>query len=114
MTSDIVALVRHRPDIPTVVDGMIAFGVPVRPYQTPDGGCLLYDTEGRMMVAIETPLQVGVAGEAERLLGPEVAQRGPSWWVEVRAAPDVPDALRVARRFADDIVWWQGGMVWPN
>jgi hypothetical protein len=114
LTSDVVALVRNEPDIPTVVEGMIAFGEALEPRQA--GEALhLYDNEGRLAVSIEAPELVRVQGEAERLLGPEMAGRVrvPVWWVEVRAAIGVPESERLARRFADDIVHWQGGTVWP-
>lgn len=115
MTSDVVALVRNEPDVPTVVEGMIAFGESLELRQAGDGVVHLYDREGRLAVSIEAPELVRVPGEAERLLGPEMANRVrvPIWWVEVRAAAGVPDAMRVARKFADDIVHWQGGTVWP-
>ena len=116
MTSDVVALVRNQPDIPTVVEGMIAFGESLESREAGDGALHLYDREGRLMVSIEAPELMRVPGEVERLLGPEMAGRVrvPTWWVEVRAAPGVPDARRVARKFADDIVHWQGGTVWPE
>lgn len=38
----------------------------------------------------------------------------PVWWVDVRAVADVPDGVRVARRFADALVHWQGGDIWPK
>lgn len=115
MTSDIVALVRNEPDISTVVEGMIAFGEPLRVREAGLGALHLYDPDGRLAVSIEAPELVRVPGEVERLLGPEMAGRVrlPTWWVEVRAAAGVPDARRIARRFADDIVHWQGGTVWP-
>jgi hypothetical protein len=115
LSSDVVALVRNEPDIPTVVEGMIAFGESLE-LRHADGGALhLHDREGRLVVSIEAPELVRVPGEAERLLGPEMAGRVrvPVWWVEVRAAAGVPDAVRLARKFADDIVHWQGGTVWP-
>jgi hypothetical protein len=115
LTSDIIALVRNQPDIPTVVEGMIAFGEPLRMRETGPGAVHLYDLEGRLTVSIETPELVRVPGEIERLLGPQMAGRirVPAWWVEIRAAAGVPDARRIARKFADDIVHWQGGAVWP-
>lgn len=115
MTSDVVALVRNEPDVPTVVEGMIAFGEPLELRQAEGGALHLHDREGRLAVSIEAPERVRVPGEVERLLGPEMAGRVrvPIWWVEVRAAPGVPDAARIARKFADDIVHWQGGTVWP-
>lgn len=115
MSSDIIALVRNRPDIPTVVDGMVAFGVSLEPRDGGDGALHLYDSEGRLVVAIETPRYVEVPSEVERLLETELAAKVgvPTWWVEVRAAAGVPDARRLARRFAEDMVHWQGGVVWP-
>ncbi len=115
MSSDVVALVRNEPDIPTVVEGMIAFGEALELRQGGGKTLHLYDREGRLAVSIEAPELVRVPGEAERLLGPEMAGRVrvPVWWVEVRAAPGVPDSTRVARKFADDMVHWQGGVVWP-
>lgn len=115
MTSDIVALVRNQPDIPTVVEGMIAFGETLRISEAGPGALHLYDSDGRLAVSIEAPELVRVPGEIERLLGPQLAGkvRLPTWWVEVRAAAGMPEARRIARKFADDIVHWQGGMVWP-
>ncbi|GLY83953.1 hypothetical protein [Actinoallomurus iriomotensis] len=115
MTSDIIALVRNEPDIPTVVEGMIAFGEALRMVEAGPGARHLYDPEGRLLVSIEAPELVRVPGEVERLLGTQPADgvRLPAWWVEVRAAAGMPEARRIARRFAQDIVHWQGGMVWP-
>jgi hypothetical protein len=115
LTSDIIALVRNEPDIPTVVEGMIAFGETLRMRAAGPGALHLYDPDGRLMVSIEAPELVRVPGEIERLLGSQLAGRVrvPTWWVEVRAAAGMPDARRVARKFAEDIVHWQGGTVWP-
>ncbi len=115
LTDDIIALVRNQPDILTVVEGMIAFGEPLRMREAGPGAVHLYGPDGRLVVSIETPELVRVPGEVERLLGPEPAGQVPLpvWWVEVRAAAGVPEARRVARRFADDLVHWQGGTVWP-
>ncbi|GAA4486764.1 hypothetical protein GCM10023191_013630 [Actinoallomurus oryzae] len=115
LTSDVVALVRNEPDIPTVVEGMIAFGEALRMREAGPGARHLYDSEGRLLVSIEAPELVRVPGEVARLLGPQMADRVrlPVWWVEIRAAAGLPEARRVARRFADDLVHWQGGAVWP-
>jgi hypothetical protein len=115
LTSDIIALVRNEPDVPTVVEGMIAFGETLRMREAGPGAHHLYDQDGRLAVSIEAPELVRVPGEVERLLGPEMAGtvRLPVWWVEVRAAAGVPDARRIARKFAEDIVHWQGGTLWP-
>lgn len=116
MSTDIVALLRNEPDIPTVVEGMIAFGEAVELRDAGGGVTHLYDPDGHLLVSIEAPALVQVPGEVERLLGPELRDeiRPPTWWVEVRAAAGLPDAPRVARRFADDIVHWQGGVVWDG
>jgi hypothetical protein len=115
LTSDIIALVRNQPDIPTVVEGMIAFGEQLRMREAGPGAVHLYDLDDRLTVSIEAPELVRVPGEIERLLGPRMAGRirVPAWWVEIRAAAGMPDARRIARKFADDIVHWQGGAVWP-
>lgn len=115
MTSDIVALVRNQPDIPTVVEGMIAFGETLRMAEAGTGAIHLYDADGRLAVSIEAPELVRVPSEVERLLGPQMAAqvRTPTWWVEVRAAAGMPEARRIARKFAEDITHWQGGTVWP-
>ena len=55
MTSDIVALVRNQPDIPTVVEGMIAFGEALRMREAGHGALHLYDSDGRLAVSIEAP-----------------------------------------------------------
>jgi hypothetical protein len=115
LTSDIIALVRNEPDVPTVVEGMIAFGETLRMREAGPGAHHLYDQDGRLAVSIEAPELVRVPGEVERLLGPEMSGtvRLPVWWVEIRAAAGVPDARRIARKFAEDIVHWQGGTLWP-
>jgi hypothetical protein len=111
MSYDLVALVREQPDGAAVLDGMIAMGeqLEVRAHV---GGVHVYDSAGRLLVFIETPMFVQVPGEVERLLGVQVSL--PTWWVNVRAAVDPPDAERIARKFVDDLVRWQGGMVWPS
>lgn len=116
MTCDIVALVHNQPDVHTVVEGMVAFGEPIEPQDIGDGATHLLDREGRLLVSIEAPVLVLVPGEAERLLGPEMAAAAarPSWWVEVRATAGLPDAERLARGFAERLVHWQGGAVWPQ
>ncbi|WP_225992400.1 hypothetical protein [Actinomadura montaniterrae] len=116
MSSDLVALVRRRPDVHAVADGMIAMGEPLELRGGEPEPTLLYDAEGRLLVAIEDPVQVSVQGEIGRLLGAEFAARvvAPVWWVDIRAVADVPDAPRVARTFADSLVHWLGGTVYPD
>lgn len=116
MTCDIVALVRNQPDVRTVIDGMVAFGEQLERRDVTGGVTQLYDSSGRLLVSIEVPVLVKVAGEVGRLLGSDQETRAepPMWWVDVRAAPGLPDAARIARKFADDLVHWQGGVVWTG
>ncbi|WP_018653676.1 hypothetical protein [Actinomadura flavalba] len=116
MSSDLVALVRRQPDVEAVADGMIAMGEPLELRGGDTAPALLFDRERRLLVSIEEPVLVSVPGEIARLLGPDVAGRvtAPVWWVEIRAAGDVPEAARVARRFAEDLVRWAGGTVYPD
>ncbi|MBC6460524.1 hypothetical protein [Actinomadura sp. HBU206391] len=116
LTCDIVALVRNQPDVRTVIDGMLAFGEELRMHELEGGITHLYDPTGRLIVSIEVPVLINVPGEVERLLGPELSGRVgvPVWWVDVRAAADLPEAERIARRFADDLVHWRGGTVWAG
>jgi hypothetical protein len=113
MSCDIVVLARNEPDVPTVVDGMLAFGEQVRARELDGGVTHLYDSEDRLLVSIEAPVLVNVPGEVERMLGSGPIGL-PVWWVDVRAAADPPDAERVARRFADDLSRWKGGVVWTG
>jgi hypothetical protein len=116
MTCDIVALVRNQPDVRTVIEGMVAFGERLEQRDVTGGVTQLYDPAGRLLVSIEAPILVSVAGEVARLLGSDQAARvePPVWWVDIRAAASLPDAERIARKFADDLVHWQGGAVWTG
>lgn len=116
MSSDLVALVRRRPDVHAVADGMIAMGEPLELRGGEPEPTRLHDSEGRLLVSIEDAIQVAVQGEIGRLLGAEFAARvvTPVWWVDVRAVADVPEALRIARKFADSLVHWLGGTVYPD
>lgn len=116
MTCDLVALVRRQPDVHAVVDGLVAMGEPLDVRGGDPDPTLLYDPEGRLLASIEAPVLVSVAGEVRRLLGADIAAQvtPPVWWVDVRAVADLPDGMRVARRFTDALVHWQGGTVWPE
>ncbi|MGK5557373.1 hypothetical protein ACSNOI_37775 [Actinomadura kijaniata] len=116
MSCDFVALVRRRPDVHAVADGLIAMGEQLGLRGGEPGPSLLYDAQGRLLVAIEPPVQVSVQSEIGRLLGPEFAARVavPVWWVDVRAVADLPDAERVARRFAEALAHWTGGTFYPD
>ncbi|GAA1807203.1 hypothetical protein [Actinomadura chokoriensis] len=116
MSSDLVALVRRTPDVHAVADGMIAMGEPLELRGGEPEPTLLYDAEGRLLVSIEDPVQVSAQSEIRRLLGAEFADRVgvPVWWIDVRAVADIPEAMRVARAFADSLVRWLGGTVYPD
>ncbi|RFS83628.1 hypothetical protein D0T12_21655 [Actinomadura spongiicola] len=116
MSSDLVALVRRRPDARAVADGMIVMGEALELRGGEPEPILVYDTEGRLLVSIEDAVRVSAQGEIRRLLGDDFADRVtvPVWWVEVRAVADLPDAMRVARKFTDFLVHWAGGTVYPD
>ncbi|WP_207936679.1 hypothetical protein [Actinomadura sp. KC216] len=116
MSSDLVALVRRRPDVHAVADGMIAMGEALELRGGEPEPTLMYDTEGRLLVSIEDAVQVSAQSEIRRLLGAEFAERvtAPVWWVDVRAVADLPDAMRVARKFAESLAHWAGGTVYPD
>lgn len=116
MSSDLVALVRRRPDVHAVADGLIAMGEPLELRGGEPHPTLMYDAEGRLLVSIEDAVQVSAQSEIRRLLGADFADRvtAPVWWVDIRAVADLPDAVRVARRFADSLVHWAGGTVYPD
>ncbi|QKW33620.1 hypothetical protein HUT06_05890 [Actinomadura sp. NAK00032] len=116
MSTDLVALVRRDPDVHAVADGMIAMGERLELRGGEPEPTLLYDAEGRLLVSVEDAVRVSAQSEIRRLLGPEFADRVgvPVWWVDVRAVADVPDAMRVARAFADSLVRWLGGTVYPD
>lgn len=116
MSSDLVALVRRSPDVHAVADGMIAMGEPLELRGGEPEPTLLYDAGGRLLVSVEDAVRVSAQSEIRRLLGAEFADRVgvPVWWVDVRAVADVPEAMRVARTFADSLVRWLGGTVYPD
>jgi hypothetical protein len=112
VSRDFVALVRSRPEINTVIEGMLAYGEELELRETAGGTVQLYDPAGVLLVSVEAPTFVEVPGEAERLLGLTVDP--PMWWVEVRSSADLPEAVRVAGKLVDDLVRWQGGVVWSS
>jgi hypothetical protein len=76
----------------------------------------LRDEEGRPFVAVETPQIVEAPADVARILGIEVAERitHNTWWVDIRAAADNPRAAEAAHRFAETLVEYHGGFVWPG
>ncbi|GAA2426954.1 hypothetical protein GCM10010191_44530 [Actinomadura vinacea] len=116
MSTDLIALVRRRPDVHAVADGLVAMGEPLELRGGEPEPTRLYDAEGRLLVSIEDPVQVMLQSEVARLLGPELASRvsTPVWWVDVRAVGDLPDAVRIARKFTEALVHWVGGTSYPD
>ncbi|XVQ11682.1 hypothetical protein ACQP1W_03600 [Spirillospora sp. CA-255316] len=116
MSMDLIALVRRRPDVHAVADGLVAMGEPLELRGGEPEPTRLYDAEGRLLVSIEDPVQVVLQSEIARLLGPEFASRvsAPVWWVDVRAVGDLPDAARIARKFTEALVHWVGGTSYPD
>ncbi|KAB2347850.1 MULTISPECIES: hypothetical protein [Actinomadura] len=116
MSCDLVVLARRQPDVHAVIDGMVALGEAVHIRGGDPKPTLLFDADRRLLVSIEDPVLVAVPGEVGRLLGPEFGARAPApvWWVDVRVVADVPDAERVARKFAEALVHWVGGTVYPD
>lgn len=116
MSKDLIALVRRRPDVHAVADGLIAMGEQLCLRGGEPEPTRLYDSQGRLLVSIEDPVQVTLQSEIARLLGSEFASRvgSPVWWVEVRAVGDLPDAIRIARRFTDALVHYVGGTSFPD
>jgi hypothetical protein len=114
MTCDIVALLSERPDARVVHEAIVAAMEQPADVREAMGGLRVHDQDGRLVVSIEQPLLVPVAGEAVRLLGPEMAQvPTPFWWVDLRSAADVPGALALTRRVAEGLARRVGGLVWP-
>lgn len=104
MSRDIVALVRERPDTAgTLAELRLA---------TTEGadGSHVYDAAGRLLVTVPAAIQVQVPGEIERLLG--AALSVPVWWVDVRAAADLPGAIEIGDRIAERLVARHGGALW--
>jgi hypothetical protein len=114
MSRDVVALVEAEPDVVAVVAGMVAAGGELGVRGEAGGGVLrLCDADGRVVVTVETPVLVEVAGELGRVLGPEVdGVEVPVWWVEARGDEFRDGSEAVALRFAAELVRRLGGVVW--
>jgi hypothetical protein len=88
----------------------VADGAAVQLCDAPDGA------GPRVLVTVQEPVLVPVAGEVARLLDAGVAMvvSTPVWWVEVRAANAPESATDLAHRFTDALVARLGGVVWPT
>lgn len=115
VTADVVALCGEEPSAEAVAAALQAAGSELDIRGAEQGGLVqLCDDSGRALVTIDGPLLVQVPDEAQRLLGADIDAPCPAWWIEARAVRDRPDALAVARRFADVLVAATGGCIWPS
>jgi hypothetical protein len=114
MTYDLIALCERPPDTGTTLAAMHACGPDLR-VNTVERGALvqLCTDDGTPLVTIEGARLVQVPGEAQRLLGIDDDLPCPLWWVEVRAT-GLPDAPRIARRFAAALLSVTGGVSWSG
>ncbi len=112
MTIDVVALCERMPEPGTVLAALRVAG-PDLLVDTVEAGSLiqLRAADGAVLVSIESPRLVQVAGEAERLLGIAEPLPCPVWWVEARARPAGAVA---ARRYAAALVAETGGTTWQS
>lgn len=112
MTIDVVALCERMPEPGTVLAALRAAG-PDLLVDAVEAGALiqLRAADGAVLVSIESPRLVQVAGEAERLLGIVEPLPRPVWWVEARARPA---GAVVARRYAAALVAETGGTTWQS
>ncbi|MFG2647727.1 DUF6177 family protein [Streptomyces sp. NPDC048436] len=115
MTKDVIALTPKMPDINTLLAGLYAGGPDLGINSLAEGAVVQLCTPGgRPLVSVEAPLLIQVPGEAQRLLGAEVASPdGPFWWTEARASTAVEEGERLAGSFAGRLATVLGGTVWP-
>lgn len=112
MTTDVVALCLHQPDVAARVGALLAAGPDLGVSLRERGAAvLLLDEADELVCSIEAPLLVQVPGEARRLLGPALPVDAPQWWIEIRSPSARP--ADVARRVAEHFVDQLGGLVWP-
>lgn len=109
MPGNYVVLVRREPrvtDVAAAAGGLLeartAGAWPIHVYQ--EGGALV--------LTVEPPVLVEVAGETERLLGVRVEL--PVWWIDVRPAGGLGHASLIAQRVAGNLVEQLGGVVWSE
>jgi hypothetical protein len=110
VSREFVALLRERPEIRPVLEGLeVAPGLALSLAEQP-GVTQVFDGGGRLLVIIRNPVLIAVPSEAERLLGTSVTS--PVWWVELRAAGGVAEAVRIAEECADRLAADHDGLVW--
>jgi len=114
VTLDSVAVCATRPDVAAILDALLAAGPQLGLQPVPRSGEVqLLDEAGRVLVSIDGPILVQVAGEAQRLLGVQSAPN-PSWWVTCRADGMLPGADGAAERLCAELVRAAGGLTWPR
>lgn len=111
MSLDIVALVIGRPDPAGMLTGMTGprGQLDVR---RKAAAVHMHDPDGPLLVSVEAPALVQVAGEVERLLGAQVP--GPVWWIDIRAAAQPDEAALLALTIGNEFVRRYGGMLWTG
>ncbi|GAA3827835.1 hypothetical protein GCM10022403_071300 [Streptomyces coacervatus] len=115
MTKDVIALTPKMPDTRSLLAALHAGGPDLNLTATDDSAVTqLCTAAGRPLVSIESPLLVHVPGEAERLLGPQLAApEPPFWWTETRASTAVPEAEALAGSVCGRLTTLLGGTSWP-
>ncbi|MFJ9130315.1 DUF6177 family protein [Streptomyces sp. NPDC102340] len=116
MTRDIIALTPKMPDPAALLAALHAGGPDLTLTTTDDDAVIhLCTTAGRPLVSVEAPVLVHTAGEAERLLGHQLAAPDPPfWWTELRASSAVPEAEPLAASVAARLTMLLGGTTWPR
>lgn len=116
MTQDIIVLTPKMPDPAALLAALHAGGPDLTLTTTDDDAVIhLCTTAGRPLVSVEAPVLVHTVGEAERLLGPQLAApEPPFWWTELRASSAVPEAEPLAASVAARLTMLLGGTTWPR
>ncbi|MEW2527672.1 DUF6177 family protein [Streptomyces sp. NPDC047071] len=115
MTKDVIALTPGMPDPMALLAGLHAGGPDLGVTTSADDAVIhLCTPTGRRLVSVEAPVVVHTPGEAERLLGSQVAvPEVPFWWTEARASTAVPEAEDLAGSFCGRLTLLLGGTSWP-
>jgi hypothetical protein len=116
MTADVIALCRNQPNIHQALEALLAAGPQLRVRAFDHGGLVqLCDNDENTLITIEGPTLVHTAGEAQRLLDPELASvPHPVWWIEAHAVRNNPAAVGIAHRLAETLTRSTGGITWPT
>ncbi|MFG3099446.1 DUF6177 family protein [Streptomyces sp. NPDC048182] len=116
MTQDFIALTPKAPDAAALLAALHAGGPDLTLTTTDDDAVVhLCTADGRPLVSIEAPLLIHTAGEAERLLGPDLSPAGTSyWWTEIRASTAGPGAEALAASVGGRLTTLLGGTLWPR